>query len=81
MPKKDRIPEEIKRRAKIRELLQMSNISSMDDIQNLFKETSKELHQAEQDKEEMVSIWPITGLSKVVAGKRPASARRAPAVC
>jgi len=30
--------EEMERRAKIRELLQMSNITSMDDIQNLFKE-------------------------------------------
>jgi len=32
MPKKDRIPEEIERRTKIRELLQISNISSMNDI-------------------------------------------------
>jgi transposase-like protein len=32
----------VERRAKIRELLQTSNISSMDDIQNLFKETIAE---------------------------------------
>lgn len=30
------------RRAKIRELLQMANIDSMDDIQNLFRETIAE---------------------------------------
>lgn len=39
MAKKERGPEEMERRAKIRELLQTSNISSMEDIQNLFKET------------------------------------------
>lgn len=39
---KQRTPEEKARRAKIRELLDMSNISSMDDIQNLFKETIAE---------------------------------------
>lgn len=37
MAKKNRTPEEKARREKIRELLQMSEISSMDDIQNLFK--------------------------------------------
>ena len=35
--RKNRSPEEQARRAKIRELLQASNISSMEDIQNLFK--------------------------------------------
>ena len=42
MSRKNRSPEENERRAKIRELLQASNISSMDDIQNLFKETIAE---------------------------------------
>jgi putative transposase len=42
MSKKDRSPEEIERRAKIRELLQTSGVSSMDDIQDLFKETIAE---------------------------------------
>ena len=42
MSRKNRGPEEQARRAKIRELLQESNISSMDDIQNLFKETIAE---------------------------------------
>ena len=39
MSRKNRTPEEKERRAKIRELLQMSNIGSMEDIQSLFKET------------------------------------------
>jgi transposase-like protein len=42
MARKNRSPEENARRAKIRELLQESNISSMADIQNLFKETIAE---------------------------------------
>ena len=42
MARKNRTPEENARRAKIRELLQVGNISSMEDIQNLFKETIAE---------------------------------------
>lgn len=42
MSRKNRSPEENARRAKIRELLQMANIDSMDDIQNLFRETIAE---------------------------------------
>lgn len=42
MAVKKRTPEENARRSKIRELLDMSNITSMDDIQNLFKETIAE---------------------------------------
>lgn len=42
MPVKKRTPEENARRSKIRELLDTSNITSMDDIQNLFKETIAE---------------------------------------
>ena len=42
MSRRNRTPEENERRAKIRELLQTANISSMDDIQNLFKETIAE---------------------------------------
>ena len=42
MAKKNRIPEENAYREKSRELLQMTNIGSMDDIQNLFKETIAE---------------------------------------
>ncbi len=40
--RKTRSPEEVARRAKIRELLQESNISSMADIKELFKETIAE---------------------------------------
>ena len=42
MPRRKRSPEENERGAKIRELLLSSNISSMDDIQDLFKETIAE---------------------------------------
>ena len=42
MARKKRTPEEMERRAKIRELLQMSNVGNMDDIQSLFKETIAE---------------------------------------
>lgn len=42
MTRKNRSPEENARRAKIREPLLSSNISSMDDIQDLFKETIAE---------------------------------------
>ena len=38
MSRKNRSPEEVERRAKIRELLEMSNVGSMADIQALFKE-------------------------------------------
>ena len=39
MSRKNRTPEEKARREKSRELLQMTNIGSMGDIQILFKET------------------------------------------
>ena len=42
MGRRNRSPEEEARRAKIRELLQEINISSMADIQDLFKETIAE---------------------------------------
>ena len=42
MTRRNRTPEENERRSKIRELLQMANIGSMSDIQNLFKETIAE---------------------------------------
>ena len=42
MTRRKRTPEEEARREKIRELLQVSNIDSMADIQNLFKETIAE---------------------------------------
>ena len=42
MSRRKRTPEEEARREKIRELLQVSNIGSMADIQNLFRETTAE---------------------------------------
>ena len=43
MARRNRTPEENARREKIRELLQMANIGSMDGIQNLFKGPSLNL--------------------------------------
>lgn len=51
MARKKRTPEENERRARIRELLQASNISSMDDIQDLFKETIAEFMESGLDAE------------------------------
>ena len=55
MSRRKRTPEEEARREKIRELLQVSNIGSMADIQNLFKETIAEFMEngleAESDEE------------------------------
>lgn len=42
MTRRKRIPEENARREKIRELLQLANVGSMDDIQELFKDTIAE---------------------------------------
>ena len=42
MARRNRTPEENERRAKISELLKLANVSSMEDIQNLFKETIAE---------------------------------------
>ena len=49
MARRKRTPEEEARRSKIRELLQASNVCSMEDIQNLFKETIAEFMEAGLD--------------------------------
>lgn len=51
MSRRKRSPEEQARREKIRELLQSSGISSMEDIQNLFKETIAEFMENGLDSE------------------------------
>lgn len=51
MGRKKRTPEENARRAKIRELLELSNVGSMEDIQNLFKETIAEFMENGLDSE------------------------------
>lgn len=51
MSRRKRSPEEQARREKIRELLQISEISSMEDIQNLFKETIAEFMEKGLDAE------------------------------
>ena len=45
MPRKKRTPEETARGAAIREMLQTANVNSMQDIQDLFKETIAEFLQ------------------------------------
>ena len=42
MARRKRTPEGNARREKIRELLQLANVGSMDDIQELFKDTIAE---------------------------------------
>ena len=49
MARKTQSPEEKERRAKIRELLQAANVSSMDDIQALFRDTIAEFIQIQQN--------------------------------
>ena len=49
--RKGHSPEEDARRAKIRELLQLSGVSSMADIQDLFKETIAEFMEDSLDAE------------------------------
>ena len=51
MSRRKRSPEEQARREKIRELLQSSGVSSMEDIQNLFKETIAEFMENGLDSE------------------------------
>ena len=52
MARRKRTTEENARREKIRELLQLANIGSMDDIQNLFKEDHCRAH----------GEWPGSGV-------------------
>ena len=49
MARRKRTPEENTRREKIRELLQLANVGSMDDIQELFKDTIAEFMEAGLD--------------------------------
>ena len=66
MARKKRTPEENARREKIRELLQMANIGSMDDIQSLFKETIAEFMEKGLDKVPvLVSKLAAENLEKV----------------
>ena len=57
MVRKNRSAEENERRARILELLLTSNISSMDDIQNLFKETIAEFMENGLEAELDGELW------------------------
>ena len=80
MARKNRTPEENARREKIRELLQMANIGSREDIQGRFKETIAEFMEngldAELDDELGCSKYDWTTAGTGTAAKRcaPASA-------
>ena len=79
MARRKRSPEENERRAKIRELLQMSGISSMDDIQDLFKETIAEFMEngleAELDNELGYSKYDYKTRTQITAGTGTAARR------
>ena len=77
MPVKKRTPKENARRSKIRELLDMSNITSMDDIQNLFKETIADSWKTVWKLNWMMN-WGIAGT--IIATKIPKTAAMATAV-
>ena len=77
MPVKKRTPEENARRSKIRELLDMSNITSMDDIQNLFKETIAEFM---EDGLETELDEELGSAGTIIATKTPKTAVMATAV-
>ena len=70
--KKDRSPEEIARREKIRELLQLANVGSMDDIHELFKETIGEFMEngleAELDEERATASTTTGTRPRTTAG-------------
>ena len=84
MSRKNRTPEENARREKIRELLQMANIGSMDDIQNLFKETIAEFMEngleAELDDELGYSNTTTGTKTRITAATATAAKRCAPAL-
>ena len=84
MARKNRTPEENARREKIRELLQMANIGSMDDIQNLFKETIAEFMEngleAELDDELGYSRYDYRNMPPTTAATATAARRCAPAL-
>ena len=83
MARKNRTPEEKARREKIRELLQMANIGSMDDIQNLFRETIAEFMEndmeAELKDEPGYSRYDYRNKARTTAATRTAARRCAPA--
>ena len=83
MARKKRTPEENACREKSRELLQMANIGSMDDIQSLFKETIAEFMEngldAELDDElgcSRYDYWTTAGTGTAAKRCAPASAMR-----
>ena len=77
-------PEQQARRALISELLSAANVQSMDDIQNLFKETIAEFMEgsleSEQDEEHIRDIYGLeisdTTVSRITDKVLPAAKQR-----
>ena len=80
MARKNRTPEENARREKIRELLQMANIGSMDDIQDLFKETIAEFTEngLEAELDDELGYTTISTKIQTTAATATAAKRCAP---
>jgi len=73
--KKDRSPEELARRDKIRELLQLANVGSMDDIHELFKETIGEFMENGLEAELDEELGYGRGLSQILCKQQRSSAK------
>ena len=82
MARRKRTPEENARREKIRELLQLANVSSMDDIQELFKDTIAEFMEngleAELDDQLGYNRYDYKNKERITAGTGTAAKPCAP---
>ena len=82
MARRKRTPEENTRREKIRELLQLANVGSMDDIQELFKDTIAEFMEngleAELDDQLGYNRYDYKNKERITAGTGTAAKPCAP---
>ena len=82
MARRKRTPEENARREKIRELLQLANVGSMDDIQELFKDTIAEFMEngleAELDDQLGYNRYDYKNKERITAGTGTAAKPCAP---
>ena len=81
MARRKRTPEENARREKIRELLQLANAGSMDDIQELFKDTIAEFMEngLEAELDDQLGM-PARTRTRITAGTGTAAKPCAPAL-
>ena len=82
MARRKRTPEENTRREKIRELLQLANVGSMDDIQELFNDTIAEFMEngleAELDDQLGYNRYDYKNKERITAGTGTAAKPCAP---